>query len=403
MFQNVHAFDTEHNEGGKHMKKVLSVLLCLGLAASLAIPAGADEAAGISKDDIKVGFIYVGDDTDQGYTSNFMDGTKELIEELGLREDQVIEKTNVSEDSACETALKELAEAGCNIIFATSFGFEDYVEAVAPDYPDIEFCHATGYQCATDDLENTHNYFPQIYQARYLTGIIAGLKTESNKLGYVAAMPFSEVISGYTAFYLGAKSVNPDVTMEVIYTNSWNDPNLESQAAQALCDDGCDVLGQHADSAATATVAEKNGKWQIAYNSDMIDKAPNASITGCRCDWGAFEKFAVNAVINGEEIPQDWTGGLAEEAVALTPFNDALMPEGAAEKLEEAKAAILDGSLNVFDTSAFTVGGEEMTSYVNDFDVEFIADGYFHEQDPEVGGSSPAFPSDWIVDGITVK
>lgn len=384
-------------------RKVLGVLLSVGLVFTMAYPAAAEEKAGMSKDEIKVGFIYVGDDTDQGYTSNFMDGTREVIEELGLSEDQVIEKTNIPEDSACETALKELAEAGCNIIFATSFGFEDYVELVAPDYPDIEFCHATGYQCATDDLENTHNYFPQIYQARYLTGIIAGLRTETNKIGYVAAMPFSEVISGYTAFYLGAKSVNPDVTMEVQYTNSWNDANTEAQVAQALIDDGCDVLGQHADSAATATVAEKNGKWQIAYNSDMIDKAPNASITGCRCDWGAFEKLAVESVLNGEEIPQDWTGGLNENAVVLTAYNDALMPEGAADKVEEAKAAIMDGSLKVFDTSAFTVGGETMDSYVNDFDVEFVSDGVFHEQEIGVGGSSPAWPSDWIVDGITVK
>ena len=229
------------------------------------------------------------------------------------------------------------------------------------------------------------------------------MKTETNKIGYVAAMPFSEVMSGYTAFYLGAKSVNPDVEMEVQYTNSWNDPNMEAQVAQALIDDGCDVLGQHADSAATATVAEKNGAWQIAYNSDMIDKAPNASITGCRCDWAAFEKMAVQAVIDGGEIPQDWTGGLSEDAVVLTPYNDDLMPEGAADQVEEAKAAIMEGSLNVFDTSVFTVGGEEMTTYVNDFDVEFISDGCFHEQEAGVGGSSPAWPSDWIVDGITVK
>lgn len=380
----------------------------MAASASSDMTSGASAGTGLTKENLKVGFVYVGDDTDQGYTSNFMDGTDELKTDLGLSDDQIIEKTNIPESSECETALRELAEAGCNIIFATSFGFEDYVEQVAPDYPDIQFCHATGYQCATDDLDNTHNYFPQIYQARYLTGIIAGMKTKTNKLGYVAAMPFSEVESGYSAFYLGAKSVNPDVTMEVQFTNSWNDPNLEAQLAQALIDDGCDVLGQHADSAATATTAEAAGVWQIAYNSDMIDKAPNASITGCRCDWGAYEKEAVQDLLDGKAIPQDWTGGLSENAVTLTAYNDALMPEGAADAVEAAKQKIISGELNVFDCSTFTInGGQTPTSYKNDFGTEFVIDGVFREQDPDVGGSSPAWPasegSAWNIDGITVK
>lgn len=357
----------------------------------------------LSVEDLKVGFVYVGDETDQGYTANFMSGTKELKETLGLSDDQVIEKVNIPETSECETALRELAEAGCNIIFATSFGFEDFVEEVAPDYPDIQFCHATGYQSANDDLDNTHNYFPQIYEARYLTGIVAGLKTKTNKLGYVAAFAFSEPMSGYTAFYLGAKSVNPDVTMEVKYTNSWNDPTQEAQLAQALIDDGCDVIGQHADSTATATTCEANGVWSIGYNSDMISRAPKASLTSCRCDWGAYAIYACQALLDGEEIAQDWTGGLNEGAVIVCPFNDDIMPEGAAEAVEKAEKAIKSGELHVFDTSTFTVGGEEMTTYTNDYGVEFIKDGYFHEQDPEYGGSSPAWPTDWVIDGITAE
>ena len=358
---------------------------------------------GIAVEDLKVGFVYVGDETDQGYTANFMQGTDELQEKLGLSDDQIIEKVNIPETSECETALRELAEAGCNIIFATSFGFEDFVEEVAPDYPDIQFCHATGYQSANDDLDNTHNYFPQIYEARYLTGIIAGLKTQTNKIGYVAAFPYSEPMSGYTAFYLGAKSVNPDVEMEVMYTNSWNDPTQEAQLAQALIDDGCDVLGQHADSTATATTCEKNGVWSIGYNSDMISRAPGASITSCRCDWGAYAIYACEALLNGEEIAQDWTGGLNEGAVIVCDYNEDLMPEGAADAVAEAEEKIKSGDLHVFDTSTFTVGGEEMTTYTNDNGVEFIEDGYFHEQDPDYGGSSPAWPSDWVIDGITVK
>ncbi|MDD3217982.1 MAG: BMP family ABC transporter substrate-binding protein [Lachnospiraceae bacterium] len=356
---------------------------------------------GLALEDLKVGFVYVGDESDQGYTYNFMMGTDEVQESLGLSDDQIIEKTNVGEDSSCETALRELAEAGCNIIFATSFGFEDYVMEVAPDYPDVQFCHATGYQSAASDLANTHNYFSSIYEARYLSGIIAGMKTQTNKLGFVAAMPYAEVISGYTAFYLGAKSVNPDVQMEVMYTNTWNDANLEAQLAQALIDDGCDVLGQHCDSAATATTAEAAGVWQIGYNTDMIDKAPNASITSARCDWGIYPEYAINCLLNGEEIAKDWSQGLVENAVMLTAYNDALMPEGAAEAVETAKAAIISGDLHVFDTSTFTVGGAELTTFTNDFGVEFVKDGYFHEQEADFGGSSPAFSS--IIDGITVK
>jgi len=376
-------------------------------AAGSATTAAAAATAGVAKDKIKVGFLYVGDDTDQGYTSNFMDGTKEMKKALGLSDSQVIEKTNVKEDSSCETALKELADGGCNIIFATSFGFEQFVEQVAPDYPNVQFCHATGYQCATDKLENTHNYFPQIFEARYLTGIIAGMRTKSNKIGYVAAMPYSEVMSGYTAFYLGAKSVNPNVTMEVQYTNSWNDPNMESQLAQALIDDGCDVLGQHADSAATATVCEKNKVWQIGYNSDMRDKAKNASICSCRCDWGIYAQYAVQCVIDGKAIDQDWTAGLKDNAVVLTEYNDALMPDGAKDKVETAKKAIIDGSLHVFDTSKFMVGGKAETTFKSAGGAEMVKDGYFHEQEIGFGGSSPAWPSakdnTWIVDGITVK
>ena len=218
-------------------KRIVSALLCVGMIASLMIgcgtPAAADttpaakedttategEAAtveGIAVEDIKVGFVHVSDPSDMGYTYNHDLGTIAMKEALGLTDDQIINKFNVPEGAECDTALRELIDAGCNIIFATSFGFEDYVKEVAAEYPEIQFCHATGYQAAGSGLSNMHNYFASIYEARYLAGIAAGLKTETNKLGYVAAFPFAEVISGYTAFYLGAKSVNPDVTMEIM-------------------------------------------------------------------------------------------------------------------------------------------------------------------------------------------
>ena len=202
-----------------------------------------------------------------------------MQETFGLRDEQIINMYNTPESSACDTAIRELIEKGCNIIFATSFGFEDYMKAAAAEYPDIEFCHATGYQAQGAGLDNFHNYFGNIYEARYLSGIAAGLKTQTNKLGYVAAMPYAECISGFDAFYLGALSVNPDVTMEVIYTNDWNDPSAEAQAAQALIDSGCDVIGQHCDSTAPMTTAEANGVWGVGYNSDMIEAAPNAVLT----------------------------------------------------------------------------------------------------------------------------
>ena len=252
-------------------KKMLSAFLCAAMAVTLVAGCGAPAAdagkdkggdskkeasEGIPKDEIKVGFVHISDPSDMGYTYNHDLGTKEMQKELGLSDDQIINKYNVPEDAECDTALRELVEAGCNIIFATSFGFEDYVKEVAAEYPDIQFCHATGFQASDSGLDNFHNYFASIYEGRYLAGIAAGLKTETNKLGYVAAHPFAEVISGYTAFYLGAKSVNPDVTMDIMYTNSWNDPTIESQVAKALIDRGCDVISQHSDSTAPATTAE---------------------------------------------------------------------------------------------------------------------------------------------------
>ena len=243
-------------------KKVLALLMStamvVGLLAGCGAPAAADTegaaeedtakeetAEGIPADEIKIGFVHVSDPSDMGYTYNQDIGTKEMQKALGISDDQIVNKFNVPEGAECDTALRELVDAGCNIIFATSFGFEDYVKEVAAEYPDIEFCHATGYQAKDAGLPNMHNYFASIYEARYLAGIAAGMKTESNKLGYVAAFPFAEVISGYTAFYLGAKSVNPDVTMDIMYTNSWNDPTVESQVAKALIERGCDVVSQH--------------------------------------------------------------------------------------------------------------------------------------------------------------
>ncbi|MDO5734593.1 MAG: BMP family ABC transporter substrate-binding protein [Eubacteriales bacterium] len=349
-------------------------------------PAGQESGSGekVTLENIKLGFVHISDPSDMGYTYNHNLGTLKMKEALGLRDDQIINQYNIEEGASCETAIRELAEQGCNIIFATSFGFEDYCIKVAKDFPEIEFCHATGFKAKSSGLANMHNYFGKIYEARYLSGIVAGLATKSNKLGYVTAMPFAECISGYDAFYLGAKSVNPDVEMLVMYTMSWNDPTKEMQVAQALIDKGCDVIGQHCDSTAPATTAEANGVLHIGYNSDMREAAPNASLTSAVWDWSRYLLFAIDKYINGEEIPVDWSEGLKEGVVDITELSE-LAPEGAAEAVEAARKRIVEDGYEVF------------TGPLNDNQgKEILAEGevYLDEQ------SAPAF--EHVLEGITV-
>ncbi|HCT64876.1 MAG TPA: BMP family ABC transporter substrate-binding protein [Lachnospiraceae bacterium] len=385
-------------------KKLITLLLISAMVLGLAACGGTDssetkttepakatepaaEGTGITAENIKVGFVHISDASDMGYTYNHDLGTKKMQENLGLKDDQIINKYNVSESSECDTAIRELVEAGCNIIFCTSFGFEDYMLAIAEEYPDVQFCHATGNKAASSGLKNVHNYFTSIYEARYLTGIAAGLKTKTNKLGYVAAYPYAEVISGYSAFYLGAKSVNPDVTMDVMYTNSWNDPTTEAKVAQALIDGGCDVIGQHSDSTATATTAEANGVWQVGYNADMIEAAPNASLISARSDWSIYLTYAVQCVINGENIDVDWCKGYADGAVYLSPLNTAIAAEGTQEAIDTAAAAIKDGTLNVFEGPLYDVDGKEV-----------VAAGDHYAESSEVSAPSWSF----ILKGINI-
>ena len=356
-------------------------------AADADTTAAAAEATGngVAKEDLKVGFVHVSDPSDMGYTYNHDRGTNDMAERLGLSSDQIINKYNTPESAECETALRELAEEGCQIIFATSFGFEDYVIKVVADYPDIQFCHATGYKAATCGLSNVHNYFGEIYQARYLSGIAAGLKTETNKLGYVAAVPYAEVISGYDAFYLGAKSVNPDVEMVVMYTGSWNDPVKEEQTAQALIAQGCDVIGQHCDSTAPATAAEKAGVFHVGYNSDMRDAAPNASLTSAVWDWSQYLTYAVECVMNGEAIDVDWSKGLADGVCDISPLNEAIIADGTQEAIDAARAKIVSGDWDVFTGPLVDVDGNTV-----------VAEGEtFHEP-----ASAPSIT--WVLQGITV-
>ena len=396
-----------YQEETKMKKRILSVLLSTVLIMSLLVGCNAKPAAetggaeateenseegikAIAIEDLKIGFVHITDPSDMGYTYNHDLGTKEMQEALGLKDDQIINKFNVSEDASCDTAIRELVEAGCNVIFATSFGFEDYMLQIAGEYPDIQFCHATGYKAAGSGLKNMHNYFASIYEARYLAGIAAGLKTESNKLGYVAAFPYAEVISGYSAFYLGAKSVNPDVTMDIMYTNSWHDPTVEAQVAKALIERGCDVLGQHSDSTAPATTAEENAVWQVGYNNDMIEAAPKASLISARIDWGIYLIEAVKAIIEGNEIPVDWCKGLSDSAVYLSALNSDIAADGTEEAIAKAAEAIKAGDLKVFsgELKGVSPEGEE---------IHVAAGEHFSEQEE---ASAPSWS--YVLEGCTV-
>ena len=316
-------------------------------------------------------------------------------------------KTQILEDSGCEDANIELADAGCQIIINNSYGFESYMLKVAPDYPEIEFISCTNQASAVDDLANTHNAFANIYEGRYLAGVAGGMKlqqlidegtitADEAVIGYVAAFPFAEVVSGYTAFYLGAKSVCPSVTMKVKYVNSWSNASEEAAAAAALADEGCVLISQHSDNTTPATAAQDAGVFHCGYNNDMTGVAPESSIISCRVDWAPYFVYAISAVANGEEFAQDWTAGYADGSVKLTTLNEAIAAPGTAEALEAAEAELADG-LHVF---AGPLSGHPAQD--PDGEVWSIGEGeYFAESDlsQEGGLSAPQFC--YIIDGIT--
>ena len=403
------------------MKKLLAFILAAVMTASLcacgsskggaegSTSAKGSSAAGeaVAASDIKVGCIMIGDEN-EGYTEAHLKAVEEMKKNLGLSDDQVVIKTNIKEDEGCYDAAVDLAEQGCNIVIANSFGHESYILQAAADYPDVQFCHATGTQAASSGLSNMHNYFTNIYEARYVSGVVAGLKLnqmiedgtiteDSCKVGYVGAFPYAEVISGYTSFYLGAKSVCPSVTMEVKYTNSWASFDLEKECADALISDGCVLISQHADTTGAPTACEAAGVPCVGYNIDMTSVAPNTALTSASMDWGVYYTYAVQCMLDGTAIDTDWCKGFSDGADKITPLNEKVVAEGTDEKVKEVEDALADGSLHVFDTSTFTVDGKELTTYKKDgSDTEYVSDGYFHESEY---GSAPAF--DVAIDGIT--
>lgn len=390
-------------------------LALLGLTA-VAVCGGAFAACAETIDaaDMKVGVIYVGDEQ-EGYTLSHMHGIDSMADALGLSDDQIIEKFNIPEDESCYDAAVDLADQGCQIVFGTSFGHEDYLIQAATEIPEVQFCHATGYQAAMSELDNMHNYFTSIYEARYVSGVVAGMKlaeldaagelgddvrdADGNvKIGYVGAYSYAEVISGYTSFFLGLRSEFPNAVMEVKYTGSWADQALEKETAEALIADGCALVAQHADTTGAAAACEAGQTWHVGYNVGMLDVAPNYDLTSSTNNWGPYYTYAVECVMNGEPIDVDWCHGHAEGAVDLTELGQNVA-EGTAEKVEETWAAIDDGSLKVFATDTWTVGGEtiESTADLEGFNgIEYIVDGRFAESEM---GSAPAFT--FIIDGIT--
>ncbi len=396
------------------MKKIVTLLLVAAmLVTSVAMLAG----CGAEKvdADFKIGFIFLHDENST-YDKNFLDAAKAATAELGLSEDQVIFKTNVPEGNECYEAAADLADQGCNIVFANSFGHEPYMLKAAKEFPAVEFCHATGTTAHTENVANFHNAFASIYEGRYLAGIAAGMKlnemieagtitADQAKMGYVGAYTYAEVISGYTSFYLGAKSVCLSVTMEVQFTGSWYDEALEKEAATKLLSNNCVLISQHADSMGAPTACENANVPNVSYNGSTKDACPNTFIVSSRIDWAPYFKYIINAVQNDEAIVADWCEGFEAGSVALTEVNEAVAAEGTVAAIEEAKAKLIAGEIHVFDTNNFTVGGEKLDSYLADVDTdanyekdtEVIKDGYFHESEFR---SAPYF--DLQIDGITL-
>ncbi|MDD5906280.1 MAG: BMP family ABC transporter substrate-binding protein [Clostridiales bacterium] len=395
------------------MKKFLALILALVMALSLvACGENTNEPDGAK---VKVGFITLHDENST-YDLNFINGAKEAIANLGLTEDDYILKTNVPEGQECYETACDLVDNGCNIIFADSFGHEPYMIDAAKKYPDVQFCHSTGTRAHTEGLANYHNAFASIYEGRYLAGIAAGMKlnemieageftADEAKMGYVGAFTYAEVISGYTSFYLGAKSVCPTVTMDVTFTGSWYDEALEKEGAQKLIDGGCKLISQHADSLGAPTACENAKIPNVSYNGSTKSAAPNTYIISSRINWAPYYEYAIKAVMDGTAIDTDWTGTLATGSVVLTELNEDVAAEGTADAIKAAQEKLEKGEIHVYDCNNFTVKGAPLSvDHMADVDTDeaytpdtkVVKDGYFAESEFR---SAPYF--DLEIDGIT--
>ena len=384
--------------------------------------AAADEPA--ADDAVKIGAILIHDEN-TGYDFAHIEGIREAAAANGIADDQIIWKYNIPEDETCYDTATDLVEQGCTYIFSDSYGHQSHMQQAASENPDVTFVSMTGDTAALSGLPNFKNAFNDTYQSRYVSGVVAGMKlaelvedglvadenmdADGNiKIGYVGAFPYAEVVSGYTAFYLGVQSIVPNVVMDVQYTNSWYDPTAEAEAANALVSSGCIIISQHADStgapsACEALLEDGTTVYCVGYNVDMLSVAPTAALTSAQNDWSVYYTYAFDSILNGDEIATDWAEGYNEGAVMISALGESCAP-GTAEKVAEVEAALKDGTLNVFDTSKFTVDGQTVTTYLA-IDVdgdwvpdegEAISDGVFHESTLR---SAPYFAI--RIDGIT--
>ena len=362
---------------------------------------------------VKLGVILLHDENST-YDLNFINGVNDAVAALGLSEEQVIMVRNIPESQACTDAALDLVDEGCTIIFANSFGHETYLLEAAKQCPEVQFCHATGTMAHTENLANFHNAFAAIYEGRYLAGVAAGLKLNELKaegklkgeaplMGYVGAFTYAEVISGYTSFYLGAKSVCPDVIMKVQFTGSWYDYNAENAAATALIGAGCDLISQHADSMGAPSACEDKNVPNVSYNGSTLEHCPNTFIVSSRINWAPYFQYICEQSMKGEAIATDWTGTIATGSVVLTDVNTNVAAAGTVEEIAKITEELKNGTRHVFNTANFTVGGSALTTYLADVDTdaEFVKDteaienGVFFESKHR---SAPYF--DIQIDGI---
>ena len=393
---------------------ILALTACGGSKSEDTTPADSDTSTDTQEpaSDFKVGFITLHDENST-YDLNFINAAKAACEKLGVEYTLI---TNVPEGQECYDKAAELADAGCNIIFADSFGHEDYMIQAAKEFPAVQFCHSTGTKAHTEGLDNYHNAFASIYEGRYLAGIAAGMKlnemidsgkitADQAKIGYVGAFTYAEVISGYTSFFLGARSVCPSASMEVTFTGSWYDETAEKEGANKLIADGCVLISQHADSMGAPTACETAGVPNVSYNGSTESVGPNTYIVSSRIDWEPYYEYAITAAMNGDPIDTDWTGTLATGSVVLTDLNANVAAEGTQEAIDAAKAELEDGTRQVFDVTTFTVDGQQVESYQADVDTdanytpdtEVVENGAFQESKFR---SAPYF--DLRIDGITL-
>lgn len=393
-------------------KKIFSLVLVVSMCLAACIGL---TACGGNDGDFKIGFICLHDETST-YDKNFIDAAENARVALGLDKSQVIFKKGIPETNACYEAAVDLVGMGCDVIFANSFGHESFMIKAAKAFPEVEFCHATGTMAHTENLPNFHNAFASIYEGRYLAGVAAGMKlnemiaegkitAEQAKIGYVGAFTYAEVISGYTSFFLGARSICPSATMEVQFTGSWYNAIFEKSAAQALINNGCVLISQHADSMGAPSLCEEKGVPNVSYNGSTQNNCPNTYIVSSRIDWQPYYELIIKAVQNGEKIPTDWTGTIATGSVKLTAVNENAAAEGTAAKIEEIKAKLENGTLNVFDTNTFTVNNGQKVAADHKADVDtddkmtpdtvVVENGVFYESKYR---SAPYF--DLRIDGI---